>query len=444
MDGCSEEHHEGFRSLLAEIRASGDGAEVGLDVIGRVLARVALASPAPVPQVDIAHGSMLVRPSVLSVATVARAVNALCAQRLLRRERAVSDRPGRPVIPLSFDVDGWLIVGVHVAYRSDHVVEISAAAFDLNLRLIGTAVRVDLQPEGLTVAGIAEPIADACKRIIARNGKSRRVLGAGIEIGAQVHVDHVIETTRRGREIVALGPSISRLLKDVPVVVENDLNALAIKRTYEIGIPTFGLVAVFEEGIGAASVAEARLQRGQSGGAGEIGHIAVEFTENADGDVADCPCGQRGHVEGIATPLAMSRRLGTSIDDAATTPAIVGDRLSREALELRRGGTALGRGVAAWLTLTNPGPVTLYLPPALAEARPGTSGALYLQAVEEQVDYSFATAAADARGDRARLDTRSVPPEEVWLRGAESAAACVLHGLIEHARNRHRCRDRLS
>lgn len=75
-----------------------------------------------------------------------------------------------------------------------------------------------------------------------------------------------------------------------PVVVDNDVNALALGEAYfgvARGVRNFALLAV-GTGVGCGIVVDGRLLRGASGYAGEFGHIPI----NLDG--RPCFCGSQG------------------------------------------------------------------------------------------------------------------------------------------------------
>ncbi|WP_265520254.1 ROK family protein [Oerskovia flava] len=89
----------------------------------------------------------------------------------------------------------------------------------------------------------------------------------------------------------------------VGVVVENDVNA------FVSGERAHGAVSGVDDvlgitlgtGVGGALVLDGTLRRGPHGGAGEIGHVP------GFGDLP-CTCGQRGHLETLASGLSIARR----------------------------------------------------------------------------------------------------------------------------------------
>jgi glucokinase len=71
-------------------------------------------------------------------------------------------------------------------------------------------------------------------------------------------------------------------------------------------------------GVGGAIVSGGRLLRGPDGLAGELGHIAVDM------DGPPCPCGARGHLEGLASGTGIvnqARAAGQAVSDAREVAA---------------------------------------------------------------------------------------------------------------------------
>ena len=72
----------------------------------------------------------------------------------------------------------------------------------------------------------------------------------------------------------------------VPVIVENDVNALAVLTIHQIHYadPDLVVVGVYDEGVGGGLVMDGRLRRGGNGRAMEIGHLTVGFPPGEDPD----------------------------------------------------------------------------------------------------------------------------------------------------------------
>jgi len=72
----------------------------------------------------------------------------------------------------------------------------------------------------------------------------------------------------------------------------------------------------------------------------------------------------------------------------------------------------------------------MYLPAALAEPKPDTAAAAYLDAARHEVSHAFA---ASDQPDYLRIRAFPANPHDAALLGAQAAAVCVLESFIEHA-----------
>ena len=102
---------------------------------------------------------------------------------------------------------------------------------------------------------------------------------------------------------------------NVPAVVENDATAAAIGESWlaaSKGVDN-SIMVTLGTGVGGGIIVDDRPLRGLDGGAGKIGHIAVE----PDGH--PCGCGSRGCVEQYASATAIARmaqEAGMTVDDS--------------------------------------------------------------------------------------------------------------------------------
>jgi predicted NBD/HSP70 family sugar kinase len=138
----------------------------------------------------------------------------------------------------------------------------------------------------------------------------------------------------------------------VPVLVDNDVNALTLaERTVRPGVADLLHVKV-STGIGAGIIAGGVLQRGARGAAGEIGHNPV-----ADGGGVVCRCGNVDCLEAVASGAALVAALRAEGRDVADVPGVValvraGDP---EAVGLvRQAGRRIGEVLAVAVNLLNP------------------------------------------------------------------------------------------
>jgi predicted NBD/HSP70 family sugar kinase len=138
----------------------------------------------------------------------------------------------------------------------------------------------------------------------------------------------------------------------MPVLVDNDVNALTLaERAVRPGVADLLHVKV-STGIGAGIIAGGVLQRGVHGAAGEIGHNPV-----ADGGGVVCRCGNVDCLEAVASGAALVKALRAAGRDVADVPGVValvraGDP---EAVALvRHAGRRIGAVLAVAVNLLNP------------------------------------------------------------------------------------------
>jgi predicted NBD/HSP70 family sugar kinase len=141
----------------------------------------------------------------------------------------------------------------------------------------------------------------------------------------------------------------------LPVVVDNDVNTLAIaERLYGRGRNCDNFITVtIGAGVGLGIVAGGDIYRGFRGGAGELGHTT------AVPDGPQCRCGKRGCLETLVSDgalVAAAERLGllpdgSGIDDLRA----FADGGHREARTIfADAGAALGRAVADVANVLSP------------------------------------------------------------------------------------------
>ena len=89
---------------------------------------------------------------------------------------------------------------------------------------------------------------------------------------------------------------------DCPVLVDNDVNVMALGEGYKgctVNETDFLFIKV-GTGIGSGLIVDGKIYRGANGCAGDIGHIGV------DGSNAHCICGNNGCLEAVAGGRALS------------------------------------------------------------------------------------------------------------------------------------------
>jgi glucokinase len=209
-------------------------------------------------------------------------------------------------------------------------------------------------------AAILETVVTLVRRLLETAAAQGRVISA-VGIGSAGHVDYTngvivyASGTLPGWAGTALAAQIHTAL-DLPVVVENDVNALAI------GESRFGAGQQFDEvlyvavgtGVGGAMMREGRLWRGASFCGGEIGHLVVDW----DG-IRRCSCGLPGHLEAYTAGPALAERYRefAGLDIAPDLRVVAerarnGDTIARAVIV--EGARILGLGLGGLLSALDP------------------------------------------------------------------------------------------
>jgi predicted NBD/HSP70 family sugar kinase len=148
-------------------------------------------------------------------------------------------------------------------------------------------------------------------------------------------------------------PGFVRERLEVPVLVDNDVNIMAL------GEQAFGrpqtdnlLFVKVATGIGAGVISAGRLMRGAQGIAGDIGHVQI-----ARGAGVPCHCGNLGCLEALASGPAIAHALtGAGLD--ADGPAAVVELVKHGNIQaiqaVRQAGRDLGEVLTACVSLMNP------------------------------------------------------------------------------------------
>ena len=446
-------NHDQFQDMLDELVGQSG---VGQEVLGDVLARTSLRAPEETSRVEIAAGNPTARrpvdQRVIPQGTVSKAVKALKDKGLLEDgEKLLWSPDGRTLSPLRLG-SRYAMAGAKVVQAGQWPQHVTTALFGLDSsrelgHLHGDADSWD------QAANLIHQHVTSLKNASDQDGASRglpplRMLGVGVEAGAPVCNGQVMPLPRdQSGHPVPLADTLHRLFQadpgfgqPVPVIAENDVNALAVLTIHQIhyAVPDLVVVGVFDEGVGGGLVMDGRLRRGGSGGAMEIGHLSVGFPLGEDpyssatgtGFNARCLCGQLGHVNTLAPPRRIVEEFGggtlEQIGQLSTRDAEFG----RAQQVFERGGAALGRALAHVSNTVNPSRVIMYLPAALAEPKPDTAAAGYLGAVRQELSYAFT---ASDQPDYLTIRAFPADPQDFALLGAQAAAACVLESFIEHA-----------
>ena len=151
------------------------------------------------------------------------------------------------------------------------------------------------------VRQIQASVADALKHT-----DGQQVAGIGIGSPGVVNDRGIVQAPPNFTrwDSVPLRDEIQKLFNGLPIQVENDANAAGIAEArFGAGrdLPNF-LFVIWGTGVGGGIILNGKIYRGPTGGAGEIGHISINY------DGPACNCGSRGCVEAYVGQRYLSKR----------------------------------------------------------------------------------------------------------------------------------------
>ena len=176
-----------------------------------------------------------------------------------------------------------------------------AGLVDSQNNIVGTVKR----KSQANAEAVFTDIAGLIEELLSKTGKTTQDIGGvGLSVPGILNRKKgtVVRTPNLGFSDF---PLVVRLQKHlgVPVVLENDVNA-GVWGEYVAGAARGfqHVVGVFPgTGIGGGLIFDGKLYIGAGGNAGEIGHMVVQL----EGPL--CGCGQRGHIEALASRSAMTK-----------------------------------------------------------------------------------------------------------------------------------------
>ncbi|QDE33433.1 ROK family protein [Microbacterium foliorum] len=203
---------------------------------------------------------------------------------------------------------------------------------------------------------------------------SGRLLVAGVQLPGTTDGRRVFESVQLGWTDVPLADRFEAVL-GIPVLLVNDVDAEAIAEAAREGESSgYRLFVHIGTGIGAAVTLDGELAPGPRDRAGEIGHVQVEFGD----DARTCRCGRRGCLESASSMTAM---LGDDFDDAMDDETIAALAASADDEHLAEAARALARTIKLIAAVLDAAEVVIGGP-----AR--ALGERFLPLVQEEVDYT--------------------------------------------------------
>jgi glucokinase len=290
----------------------------------------------------------------LARSTIAARVDALMDSGLVNAVGEAASSGGRPPSRFAFNPAARVVLAVDLGARHG-VIAITDLAGSILAR-VRADISIDSGPQ--VVLDLVTKTAHELFDSIGRNELDL----VGIGIGLPGPVEHT--SGRPANPPIMPGwhdfdvPEYVRRSFDVPVLVDNDVNIMALgeQRTHW---PTHDNLLFIKAatGIGAGIISNGQLQRGALGTAGDLGHVRV-----ARGTDVICRCGNIGCLEALAGAPAIAATLAAQNISAPTSEDLIvlAEHGSPETIAaLRQAGRDLGEVLATCVSLLNPSVIVL-------------------------------------------------------------------------------------
>ncbi|PZG12226.1 ROK family transcriptional regulator [Nonomuraea aridisoli] len=310
----------------------------------------------------------LIEHTGLSRSTITDRVDRLIDAGYIHESGVASSGGGRPPSVLDVDAGRRLILVADLGATHARV-----ALTDLAARTLAeerTEMRIELGPEA-----VLSWVRQTFQRMLDRAGRMPDdVCGVGIDVPGSVDQasGRVIRSfLMPGWDDYPVGEAIAATY-GVPILVENDANAMALGEWWSRWRGSDALLLVkVSTGIGTGIIFDGRIYRGVEDAAGNIGHVRL----NEDDDRV-CTCGSRGCVASLASGHALAGDLGVGTSRDVVRLVQAGDpaAISR----VQEAGRTLGVVLATAISLLNP--AVLVLAGDMAE-----TGEHYLTGIREIV-----------------------------------------------------------
>ncbi|WP_026151428.1 ROK family transcriptional regulator [Streptomyces prunicolor] len=306
------------------------------------------------------------RRSGLARSTVGQQVDHLVARGILQELESRESVRGRPPRVLTISPQAGTIAVADIDTLSSQV-----AIADLTQRVIAhetVDIRIDDGPKA-----VLDAVTERLSSLLAKHGRDPgRVRETVVGLPGPVDFQHgcaVRPTGMPGWDGYPVAEHL-RTAFGCPVVVDNDVNLMALGEAGQAEADTPLLCIKIASGIGAGIVtANGDVYRGADGAAGDIGHIRAV----GGGDVL-CACGNIGCVGALASHRAILRSLGIP-ESTGEDPLHGAHELALRVANsdppalhaLRQAATEIGEVVAMLVHMFNPR--TLVLGGPLSELR---------------------------------------------------------------------------
>jgi glucokinase-like ROK family protein len=269
----------------------------------------------PISRAEIAKVTKLTPP------TVGGLVSELVEKNLIIEQESSSSKVGgrRPIM-LSINYSAYYIIGV---YAASEVIRVVLSAMDGKILFDYVQKVTELPTEDTFLDTIKESIQYVLNE---QNVERKYILGIGFAMHGLVDPDNGIAIFSPHLKLHNI--RIKEILEsefEIPVMVENDVRALAIAESWfgqGQGISEFLCLSV-GRGVGSGIFINNEVYKSSFNTAGEIGHTIVDINGPR------CSCGSQGCLEACASETAILNRVYEAIaveEDTMMTQWLKGDK----------------------------------------------------------------------------------------------------------------------
>ena len=289
----------------------------------------------------------------LARSTVAARVDSLVKLGLVGPVGDAVSTGGRPSSQFAINASGRVVLGVDIGASHARI-----AVCDLTGAMIDhDSVAIEISEGPQAVLGWVEKSGTA---LLERHGARKGLLAIGVGLPGPVEhstglpIDPPIMPGWDRYDVPAhLGSTF-----DVPVLVDNDVNIMALgeRDVAWPGVDHFIFVKV-ATGIGSGVISGGYLQRGAQGIAGDIGHVYVP-----SGKDILCRCGNFGCLEAVAAGPAIARTLqeqGFAVETSQEVIDLVRAGNTAAVRAVREAGRTIGEVLTTCVSIINPAVIVL-------------------------------------------------------------------------------------
>ena len=297
---------------------------------------------------DAGTRSALATATGMSRATVSQRVDTLIGAGLLLDGEPASAARGRPPLTLRLNPLTGTVVAVDLGATHCRVLLTDLGGAPLAETAASIAIGEGPVPILTRVDTMLRALLEQCGR------KTSEV--RAISVGVPGPVDFATGTPVRPPIMPGWDgypvPSFFAEVYDAPVLVDNDVNLMALGEYAHRDAVKHLLYVKVGTGIGCGIVSGGELHRGAAGAAGDIGHVRVPGHEDVP-----CHCGNTGCIEAVASGGALVAALREAGCEVHTTRDVVrlsseGNALARR--QVRLAGQRLGEVLATAVSFHNP------------------------------------------------------------------------------------------